>query len=930
MLFVFGSFMFGLQRLFYGPLRPIEVEQLYEKAWFAVTETCLAMTIFREEVGAWFLVMFVALLTGKVWGWIGEGRVEILEQQPPANPTLFHTRLSLSLGLSLFYDMWLMYYTINTVIQQARPNMMVMFLFEFAVLTTSSWSTAIRYALSLIEARIQKQQTTERLAERRREIREEREQILRDRATAIENGTVAADAPPPQVPSEDDVEEMDIEVPGWEAKGHWVLTLDLVTDLIKLGIYTGFFFILLTFYGLPIHIMRDLFLTARSFIKRMNAFWRYRRATRDMNERYQDATAEDIQREDTCIICREEMRPWSVTNPPNPPNGAGAAAPRTSVNERTRPKKLPCGHILHLGCLKSWLERQQVCPTCRRPVMDGTAAANGAAGAAPGVPPNPGHAPQPGAAPRAAAAPPPNGGMRILNFGPLRVGFGQPQDFIRGLNEGARAAQPNLAPNARVYGLELGFPRPNNQAQPAADQPANQNSTQTQLQQLEQQILQQIRDLQASQQELQIVQQLENELARLRTQRSAPATPFANNAPTAPFSPNLQNITNNHAQTLAANFPVSQHGVRQGTAGIPAGSPDLPEGVTIPEGWSLLPLQRVDPPAQPLRPNDPAFAPPEVLPPLPQFPAMPPPHIMEHQARLAEAAYEDARRRVEALRAASGSEPRSSSNPQPAQAPPQPSTQIAEGLARLDGQRVLLNNLPQETRGLAERLLNAETNALRHRASAESLEGGRNPTPPSFSNPQTRRGSGEEVPPNNVPLSSGGVTSAPWGAPSLGPTATTERAASPGLPNWGSGTASTTGSMNAGQSASSPGLPNWGDSGNSGNPMVVQGQNNGPFDSPALTNPHATTPAGGLRGESPAGETPLVATPLVGSADQLTDIAARDDGAGEQEAPRREPEQQQAANENERGESASQETRENRGKCRAATVEDGEDEEDGQ
>jgi E3 ubiquitin-protein ligase synoviolin len=31
------------------------------------------------------------------------------------------------------------------------------------------------------------------------------------------------------LPSEDDVEEMDIEVPGWEAKGQWVLSLDLAT-----------------------------------------------------------------------------------------------------------------------------------------------------------------------------------------------------------------------------------------------------------------------------------------------------------------------------------------------------------------------------------------------------------------------------------------------------------------------------------------------------------------------------------------------------------------------------------------------------------------------------------------------------------------------------------------------------------------------------
>lgn len=224
--------MYGLQRLCYGSLRPIEIEQLYEKGWFAVTETCLAMTIFREEVGPWFLVMFVALLTGKVWGWIGDGRVEILEQQPPANPRLFHFRLSASLALSVLYDIWMMIYIVNTVIQQARPNMMVMFLFEFTILTTSSCSTAFRYCIALIEARIVKNQTSERLTERRREVREERAGIIRQReeaaAAALTNGEEIPQSADP-LPSEDDVDEMDIEVPGWEAKGQWVLTLDLIT-----------------------------------------------------------------------------------------------------------------------------------------------------------------------------------------------------------------------------------------------------------------------------------------------------------------------------------------------------------------------------------------------------------------------------------------------------------------------------------------------------------------------------------------------------------------------------------------------------------------------------------------------------------------------------------------------------------------------------
>ncbi|CAL3971920.1 hypothetical protein PZA11_005165 [Diplocarpon coronariae] len=599
-LFIYGTFMYGLQRLCYGQLRPIEIEQLYEKSWFAITETCLAMTIFREEVGAWFLVMFVALLTGKVWGWIGDGRVEVLEQQPPANPRLFHIRLSVSLAMSVIYDLWLMRYTTKTVIQQARPNMMVMFLFELAILTSTSFATAFRYCISLIEAKVVKEQTRERLIERRREVREERAEMIRQREAAVSSAVAGEESDAAQsnapLPSEDDVDEMDIEVPGWEAKGHWVLTLDLITDFVKLGIYISFFVILLMFYGLPIHIMRDLFMTARSFMKRLAAFVKYRQATRNMNSTYEDATVEDIQRDDTCIICREEMRPWSVTNPETPPAAPGAPPrPANTVNERTRPKKLPCGHILHLGCLKSWLERQQVCPTCRRPVVDtqgqilrGAANdANQAQGAqAPGQ--------QDG-----AAGAPPQRRMRMLNLGPLRVGFGQAniQDFAQGIQQQGLDNGVGGG-NARIYGLELGFPR---RGQPAGaiPNPNGANSIQDQLQQLEQQITTEIRGLQVTQQELNLVQLMQVELARLRLIQDGGLDPLAANfqmpqMPQMPQLPQLGTVTRYPPFANAVPPQMSRHSARPTTAAIPSGSADLPPGVAIPEGWSLLPLERLD------------------------------------------------------------------------------------------------------------------------------------------------------------------------------------------------------------------------------------------------------------------------------------------------------------------------------------------------
>jgi E3 ubiquitin-protein ligase synoviolin len=188
------------------------------------------MTIFREEVGAWFLLMFVGLMAGKVWGWIGAGRLEVFEQQPPANPRLFHIRLFISFTMLLVYDLTMVTYCLNSVMRSPKPDMMVMFLFEFAILLTSSLSTVFRYIILLAESNIVKKQTLQLLAARRAEITHRRQEIIRQReargASGEDTNDAANDEP---LPDPNEIEEMDIEPPGWEAKGQWIFTLDLVT-----------------------------------------------------------------------------------------------------------------------------------------------------------------------------------------------------------------------------------------------------------------------------------------------------------------------------------------------------------------------------------------------------------------------------------------------------------------------------------------------------------------------------------------------------------------------------------------------------------------------------------------------------------------------------------------------------------------------------
>lgn len=93
----------------------------------------------------------------------------------------------------------------------------------------------------------------------------------------------------------------------------------------------------------------------RSFKKAVNDVVMSRRAINYLNYLYPDAREDELhQGDNVCIICREEM------------TGGGA-------------KKLPCNHIFHAACLRSWFQRQQTCPTCRLDIIQATMQQTGGA-----------------------------------------------------------------------------------------------------------------------------------------------------------------------------------------------------------------------------------------------------------------------------------------------------------------------------------------------------------------------------------------------------------------------------------------------------------------------------------------------------------------------------------------------------------------------
>ncbi|KAL0973706.1 hypothetical protein UPYG_G00209860 [Umbra pygmaea] len=301
LVFLLGKFM---RKVFFGQLRAAEMEHLIERSWYAVTETCLAFTVFRDDFSPRFVALFTLLLFLKCFHWLAEDRVDFMERSPNIS-WIFHFRVLSLMALLAVMDFLFVNHACHSIITRGASVQLV-FGFEYAILMTMVFTTFIKYTLHTVD--------------------------------------------------------LQSENP-WDNKAVYMLYTELFTGFIKVLLYMAFMTIMIKVHTFPLFAIRPMYLAMRQFKKAVTDAIMSRRAIRNMNTLYPDATPEDLQTSDNvCIICREEM----VT---------GA-------------KKLPCNHIFHSSCLRSWFQRQQTCPTCRMDVLRAS---------------NPNATPAPAQAPAAAA-----------------------------------------------------------------------------------------------------------------------------------------------------------------------------------------------------------------------------------------------------------------------------------------------------------------------------------------------------------------------------------------------------------------------------------------------------------------------------------------------------------------------------------------------
>ncbi|QDZ25669.1 hypothetical protein HOP50_18g82110 [Chloropicon primus] len=121
----------------------------------------------------------------------------------------------------------------------------------------------------------------------------------------------------------------------------------MLTHVLTLGHYCHVWYL----HGFSFQVVDSIILlNIRSLLgsmyKRFKTFMAFHCATSNLKKAFPDATKEELEKyQDVCAICKESM---------------------------CKGKVLPCGHIFHLPCLRSWLEQGEhgnyTCPLCRFPL----------------------------------------------------------------------------------------------------------------------------------------------------------------------------------------------------------------------------------------------------------------------------------------------------------------------------------------------------------------------------------------------------------------------------------------------------------------------------------------------------------------------------------------------------------------------------------
>ena len=301
-------------RLFLGGLRVLEAEGLQDFFRWNVTETCLALTMFRAELTVSVAVQFLALILVKCLHHVAVLREQHLRMTVDAiHPVSWgtnnisilipvvpwhHCKVLLMIVVLQSLDLVALQYTAEDLLT-VGPSVSILFAFESAILLVSAWSAILLWYIHVTDGLLH---------------------FWHEQQYSIGHVLIH---------------------PWKEYKATLTFAVELQAQAVQFLFYLAFFGFVMTYYGMPINLFREVYVSFMALKERLWAFAKYRRLMASMN-RFATPTAEQLEEAGVvCIICRDDMTLHDC-------------------------KALPgCGHLFHKSCLREWLTQQQSCPTCR-------------------------------------------------------------------------------------------------------------------------------------------------------------------------------------------------------------------------------------------------------------------------------------------------------------------------------------------------------------------------------------------------------------------------------------------------------------------------------------------------------------------------------------------------------------------------------------
>ncbi|ODV97444.1 hypothetical protein PACTADRAFT_55980 [Pachysolen tannophilus NRRL Y-2460] len=290
-----------LIHLLFGELRIIERKHIYERSWITITNLLVALAVFKNENNLLIGSLILGLLFMKVFHWILIDRIDYIFQTMSSIRQILFSKCSFNLFLFLIID----FNIVSSLIDhsfQSSPDVFVIFGFDFTLLFFDLFEQFGKSTLNILELQYLNHHPDEEL---------------------------------------------------WEQKTIYLKIFEIIMAFLRVAIFLFLFAFLIGPYRMPVTFMRDAYLSISKLIIQIKDLLRYLKASKELDSRLVDATEADLEHDNLCIICREDMSTLGVLK-----------------GSRHFPKKLLCGHVIHMGCLKSWLERSQSCPMCRSPVFN--------------------------------------------------------------------------------------------------------------------------------------------------------------------------------------------------------------------------------------------------------------------------------------------------------------------------------------------------------------------------------------------------------------------------------------------------------------------------------------------------------------------------------------------------------------------------------